>query len=612
MKKVFVAIVLIVTVLLSFTSCQNRAEQTPAETSVTTTAGQTTTKGVTTTKKAETTTTAAPATTVPENPFAEKMEISWLVGTYSSHLYEEGRWDELELEEKFNIDLKMWNILVDSNNMEQVQMMLAAGDVPDYGFYYTTGKYLYDNGLGRTIPLGMIQQYYPSYYKLLMENPIGLQVNLVEGTTDEYLGLALYTPMHRASGWMSVWRLDWLEALGYDMDNLVAMKSVIKPDKWNDHVYYSTTKFSIEEVRELMRAFTEDDPDGNGVDDTFGSPFANSAYDRYISYNMFGFDQNGNHFYKDPVSGDYVPYYAYTPYKENLIFLQDMLDAGYMRWIPGEKAYHLELREIWNTAKTGFINTLGPPRILGLGYNDGDQWPPANILDNTDPDATFVITPVSGSGKFAPYQPFPWDSKNYVVGDVSDEKLARIFQLIEYSYFGENWTRYKWGIEGIHYTWYAEPFQSPIIFTEADKIPPKYAGKGTTMFGQFGNGNFIDNLTTYYNYDAHAVQYIEYWNKYGGGWDNPDLWINPDKYYDMLTMPAGKYDEFKKLRDETNSQIAAVHSDFLSRVRGGQIANIDTEWEQYIEQIYAAGLDQWVEFWNNDEIKTFDYYSGIK
>ena len=44
--------------------------------------------------------------------------------------------------------------------------------------------------------------------------------------------------------------------------------------------------------------------------------------------------------------------------------------------------------------KTGFINTLGPPRVLGLGYGDGEQWPPAYILDNVDPDATFVLTPV--------------------------------------------------------------------------------------------------------------------------------------------------------------------------------------------------------------------------
>ena len=81
---------------------------------------------------------------------------------------------------------------------------------------------------------------------------------------------------------------------------------------------------------------------------------------------------------------------------------------------------------------------------------------------------------------------------------------------------------------------------------------------------------------------------------------------------DPLTMPADKYEEFRDLRDQTNSQIAAVHNDFLKRVWSGQIVNIDSEWEQYIDQIYAAGLSDWAEFWSSDEIKTFDYYSSIK
>jgi len=263
MKKL--SIVLAFVMLVSFVACSSQSEA-PAQTTTGAITTKAQTSAVTTTAAATTTTTKADATTEVQNPFAEKMTINWLVGTYSSHLYEEGRWDELELEEKFNVDIKMWNILVDSNNMEQVQMMLAAGDVPDYGFYYTTGKYMYDNGLGRTIPLKMIQQYYPSYYKLIQEDPLGLSFNLVEGTTDEYYGLALYTPLSRHTGWVPMWRLDWLENLGYEMDNLTVMVSALNPDRWNDRVYFSTTKFTVDEVEELLRAFTEDDPDGNGVE----------------------------------------------------------------------------------------------------------------------------------------------------------------------------------------------------------------------------------------------------------------------------------------------------------------------------------------------------------
>lgn len=611
MFKKTISILVSLLILFSLVACSTGSEKPTGETTGTETTKVVTTPAVTT--KADTTAKTETTTKI-ENPFAEKMTINWLVGTYSSHLYEEGRWDELELEEKFNVDIKMWNILVDSKNMEQVHMMLAAGDVPDYGWYYTDGKYMYDNGLGRTVPLSMIQQYYPSYYKLIMDDPLGLSFNLVEGTQDQYYGLAMYTPLSKHNGWVPMWRLDWLEDLGYKLDNLTAMESALNPDRWNERVYFSTTKFTIAEVKEILRAFTEDDPDGNGADDTYGSPFANSAYDRYISYNMFGFDQDGAHFYKDPATGDYVPYFAYSPYKENLSFLMEMLDKGYMRWIPGEQAYHLDLRSIWNTGRTGFMNTLAAPRVLGLGYNDGDQWPPAAILNNVEPDARFVITPTAGEkGNYRPHQAFNWSTMMYLIGDVSDEKLARIFQMVEYAYFGEDWMRYKWGIEGVHYNWYSEPFKSPIVFTDADKIPPKYAGKGTNMFGQFGNLNFMSDLNAYFNYDAFYVQHINYWEKHSpDGWYGDSLWIQPDKLYTQYTMPADKYEEFKTLREETISQINTVVNDFTSRVWGGQISNIDSEWEQYITQLYAAGLSDWTEIWNSDEIKTFKYYKSIK
>jgi hypothetical protein len=185
--------------------------------------------------------------------------------------------------------------------------------------------------------------------------------------------------------------------------------------------------------------------------------------------------------------------------------------------------------------------------------------------------------------------------------------------MIEYAYFGEDWMRYKWGIEGVHYQWSGESMNSPIIFTDPEKIPPKYAGKGTTAFGQFGNLNFIDNINVYFNFDAFYIQFIEYWNQYSpDGWFGDSLWILPDKLYSQYTMPADKYEEFTELRNETNSQINTVHSEFTKRVWGGQISNIDSEWEQYIDQIYAAGLSEWVKFWNSDDIKTYNYYRQQK
>ncbi len=610
MIKKAIAIVLTFAFLFSFVACASQTEQEPGNTDVTTTTAAAQTTKATTTAKAETTTKATETQIV--NPFAEKMEINWLTGIYSSHLYEEGRWDELELEEKFNVDLKLWNVQIDSNNMDQVKMMLAAGDVPDYGFYYTTGRYLYEQGLGRTVPLNLIKQYYPSYYKRLMEDPIGLQHNRVEDKEDEFYGLTSFTCMATHTGHVPIWRLDWLEDLGFRLDNLTPMDSIAN-DEWDNKLFYSSTRFSIDDVKEILRAFTEDDPDGNGVDDTYGSGFSNTWYDGYISYCMFGYDINGDHFYKDPVTGDYVPFYAYTPYKEVHKYLLEMLDKGYMRWVPGEVSYDKELKAIWATGKTGYMNALSGPRVLG--YNaDVNEWPPASILA-ADPQATFVVTPVAGeNGKYRPYWTFNWsESYTYPIGiNCSDEKLARIFQIIEYSYFGDDWLRYKWGIEGVHYKWAGEPFNSPIIMSDATKIPAKYAGKGTTAFGHFGNLNFVSDNKVYFSFDAFTIQFIDFWNKYNDeGYYSDKLWIRPDKFYSSFTMTPELFEEFKTLRNDTQTQINTVRNDFTKKIWAGQVANIDSEWEQYIEQIYAAGLDRWVEIWNSDEVKTYQYFNSL-
>jgi putative aldouronate transport system substrate-binding protein len=601
---------LIVSMLLSMTACTGKStedSQESEETSPTPTVTIKAAEKTTTTKTETVTTTTKTETTTVENPFEERLTINWLVGTYSSHLYEEGRWDELELEELFNVDLKLWNIRIDSSYMEDIYMMLAAGDVPDFGYYYISGQYLMEQGLGRTVPLDMIIKYCPGYYKLLTDDPIGLLFNRVEGKEDEYYGLSMVTRLAWISGHQPLWRLDWLENLGYELENLQPMINYDDPE-WDDVVFISTTKFTLDETKEILRAFTEDDPDGNGVDDTYGSAFSNGWYDCYISYCMFGFDMEENSFYKDSITGDFLPYYAISEYKEWAEYISEMLEKGYLRRLPGEENYYYELQSVWRTGQTGYMNTNNYTPT----YNDS---PPGSIHDK-DKTARFVLTQVPGEkGKLRPYWVFNWsEGEHYPFGvTCDDKKMVRILQMINYAYFGENWLRYKWGIEGVHYKWSGEPFNSQLMFTDPEKIPVKYRGTGTSIFGQFGNVNFIPDLKVYFDYNPYTIQFYDYYGKhYPSGLLDDRFWIRPDKYYARFMMPEDKYEDFKKLKDETQLQIDAVRNDFMNRLFSGQIANIDTEWEQYIQQLYAAGLEEWMKIWNSDDVKEYSYYQQLK
>ena len=73
---------------------------------------------------------------------------------------------------------------------------------------------------------------------------------------------------------------------------------------------------SFDDLLDIMKKFTEDDPDGNGQDDTYGMMYLD--YDATVNmsqYGLFGFVEDQNYLYKDPATGNVVPYYAYTPLK---------------------------------------------------------------------------------------------------------------------------------------------------------------------------------------------------------------------------------------------------------------------------------------------------------
>ena len=165
MKKL--AILLSFFLLFSLVSCASTGEKDVpdgTESQTTTTAGVTTTAAKTT----QQTTTQKPETTTkePENPFAKRLEITYL--TRFCDNYEEGRWDELELEEKFNIDLKVWNI--DAYSAEQCAMMAAAGDWADTGYINGYDPVRgYNEGLTRNVSLELeqIKIMLPEYYTIL-------------------------------------------------------------------------------------------------------------------------------------------------------------------------------------------------------------------------------------------------------------------------------------------------------------------------------------------------------------------------------------------------------------------------------------------------------------
>jgi len=529
-----------------------------------------------------------------ENPLEEFFEITWL--TSNNLDYQDGRWDELELEGLFNIDLQVWQM--NSLDKEAMTTMLAAGTIADYNYIPGSPRepdVLYKDGLIRSVPLEMIKNYIPGMYGLLESMPIGFKYNVVDGTTDEYLGIT-----HIGFGSAQYFydatavNLDWLESVGYGLD-----ESELKPVKilvpgyenWSKQIFFTDGSFTFEDMNYILKAFTEDDPDENGEDDTFGMLYINEVQETNMTQEgLFGFVYHPSYLYKDPVTGNVVPKTAYTPYKDYLQWIFESLSKGYMQGLPGEQSWSTEWKALTQTNKMGIM------QIHRDAYLTADSsMPPSNVLRNTDPNARFVIGPMfsgpEGKKVDMTYTPDAFSIGKWAVDmfgiQVSDQKLERILRMLQYIIYTDEDTflRYHIGIEGIHWKWSGEPYMSTQLKTPQSELEEKY--RGNTMV-------FTGWLMVWPLAEIQAYNAVN-----NGYWSLPAyMYVNnlyekyavvPEKFLSRAYMGAELHDKYIALNTELSPQMNPIISDFKKRALNGEIANFNTEWVQYIEQLYAAG-----------------------
>lgn len=594
-------------------------------TAATTTAAATTTKAVTTTKAATTTAEATTTQAVETNPFAEFFEITWIASMDVN--YEEGGFDELMLEEKYNIDLKTWAI--STYDPEGITMMLAAGDMPDISHLDHSpwnAAQMYEQGLTRLINIEMYKQYFPYYYELILQNePTSKIHNNVwneDGTTsDNFYGIS-YVINNKWYYNVPLARLDWMENVGYDIDESLLTPITLtdeKLGKYSGQTFITSYVIPFEDFNELMRAFTEDDPDGNGEDDTYGGVIFDHSFKNHwtdLWWGQFGvISSNGAFLYEDEATGDIVPWYAFTGTRDYMEWAVDMRDKGYLRTLPEgyeslapQGSWYDNLLANWMTGKIGYF-FCDRQYICRPDFPEySDRQPPQSIwLNAGDEDATFVTWPVLGGAK-GDEPNNKWGTRRYnmdafgsgtfrtwnIGATVSDAKLARVLTMWNDANTAAIddpwWSKLKYGIEGVHYKWTGEAWNSGMIKTDATKIPNHYK-----MYGGFiavfrsGPSPVVNEPQSQYN----KILYSEEWYKY--------YCIEPVKYWSATYVPPEMLEAYNEDWNAISSDINTIIADFRTRHWNGQIANINTEWEQYINQLYEAGLEKIVkDYYNND------------
>ncbi|OBR69136.1 ABC transporter substrate-binding protein [Paenibacillus oryzae] len=148
------------------------------------------------------------------------------------------------VEGKFNVDLDIWNL--ENNKYEALlELRLAQGEIPDL-FRVRRHQDLLKyqrQGLLAEIPKDLLMKHAPNIMKAIQDYaPSYLDYGTIDGA---YYGIPVVNPtnIYRIP---VVYRQDWLEKLGLQ------------------------TPETLEQFEEVIYAFANGDPDGNGLKDTYG------------------------------------------------------------------------------------------------------------------------------------------------------------------------------------------------------------------------------------------------------------------------------------------------------------------------------------------------------
>ena len=340
----------------------------------------------------------------------ERPTLRWLTtGDAAAKPIEENDRVIQAIEDKLGIDLVVE--VVPEGSVEKVNVAMASGSLPDIvtGAFGTsaTQQWVKD---GMVIALDDYLAAAPALKKRLDED---YAWDLTDG---KHYGVPFITQFKSANT-LVVMRQDWLDKL---------------------NLKYPTT---LEEMKAVLLAFTKNDPDGNGKDDTYGytatkpgsngSPFEWVFFGYGIPYADYSLDKDGN----------VIPFFEDPAYVEAMKYIKELWDAGA---IDPELMLNTNPKkeEKFYQGKTGAMQAALFRHVNRIESSLKQLYPDASIaygMAPKGPDGKFGL---SKQGKNGMYTCVTADCK-------APEKAVALLDLL-LSEEGINLVRL--GIEGVHYT----------------------------------------------------------------------------------------------------------------------------------------------------------------
>ncbi|WP_042196513.1 extracellular solute-binding protein [Paenibacillus camerounensis] len=352
-----------------------------------------------------------------------------------------------EIEQKFGVNLDIWNM--ENNKYEPLlDLKLVQGNIPDLFRIRQTQDLLkyQQQGVLAEIPQELLNTYAPNIMKAIRENaPAYQNYGVIDGA---YYGIPVVNPtnIYRIP---VVYRQDWLDTLGLTVPDTLA------------------------DFEKVMYAFANEDPDGNGVKDTYGL----SLEGMNVVFGAFGQIVFADQLYFSRQEQQLVIGALQPEMKEALRYLRKWYQDGVIdpEFVTGEnKGGYKHLSHAFTGGRIGMTSMGNYYHWIQEG--DYSTWTTdelgktvempvaatfnAKELTAKNPDARIVFgRPVSGpEGKRGSKAYDMLMSFTAIGADAVKEpgKLETILQILDYVSANpdrQEDTAMKFGIQGEHWDW---------------------------------------------------------------------------------------------------------------------------------------------------------------
>lgn len=356
----------------------------------------------------------------------ERVPIRWLTtGDTAAEVIQEGDRIIEEINNRLGIDLTVE--IVPEGSTEKVNVAMASGDFPDVVTgelgSSATQQWIDD---GMVIPLDDYRSTLPNIDAWL--NNYSWSLN-----NGAYYGIPFVTQYDKANS-LIIMRQDWLDNLGLS---------------------YPAT---LDEMKEVLTAFTFDDPDGNGQDDTYGYTGSGFSFDwvffaNGLKYADYALDENDN----------VIPAFEDPSFIPSMQYIKDLWDSGV---IDPELMLNdnSKKEEKFYQGKAGsFVGTLYR-HIARHENNLRELFPDASLaydLPPKGPDGSFGLNRQAKGGFLT-----------CITTACKNPDKAAAFIDFMISEEGNNLLRL--GIEGIHYTMDGDT----VVFNEEERAKDAFSPDG--------------------------------------------------------------------------------------------------------------------------------------